>query len=72
MIAEFINDKERPCLKCGKTLRYDFNGFCMDCADELGISEFFYKKKEYKDNLIKAIKKYMPTKKQFKLMENLQ
>lgn len=28
-----------PCLTCGKILRYDYKGFCMDCADGLGISE---------------------------------
>lgn len=28
-----------PCITCGKTLRHDYSGLCMDCADELGISE---------------------------------
>ncbi len=32
-----------PCLRCGKTFRNDFGGFCMDCADVLGISELFLK-----------------------------
>jgi len=32
-----------PCLTCGKTNRNDFGGFCMDCADNLGISELFIK-----------------------------
>lgn len=29
-----------PCLTCGKTTRFDFGGFCMDCADGLGMSDF--------------------------------
>jgi hypothetical protein len=28
-----------PCLKCKKHPRYDYNGYCLDCADELKISE---------------------------------
>ncbi len=32
-----------PCLACGKLLRYDYGGLCMDCADELGISEIGFK-----------------------------
>ncbi len=28
-----------PCLICGKKLRYDYAGLCMDCADFLGVSE---------------------------------
>jgi len=31
-----IND---PCIRCGKPLRADYAGFCMDCSDSLGISE---------------------------------
>lgn len=31
-----------PCRRCGKTPRADYYGFCMDCADELGISEVFH------------------------------
>lgn len=30
-----------PCLVCAKTLRFDFAGLCMDCADVLGVSEMF-------------------------------
>lgn len=30
-----------PCLVCGKILRYDYGGLCMDCADGLGVSELF-------------------------------
>lgn len=30
-----------PCLICGKKLRNDYAGLCMDCADELGVSEMF-------------------------------
>jgi len=32
-----------PCPTCGKTDRFDLGGFCMDCADSLGISELFLK-----------------------------
>lgn len=34
-----------PCHTCAKTDRFDFGGFCMDCADDLGISELFLKAK---------------------------
>lgn len=30
-----------PCLVCGKILRFDYAGLCMDCADMLGVSEMF-------------------------------
>lgn len=30
-----------PCLLCGKFLRYDYAGLCMDCADVLRVSELF-------------------------------
>lgn len=33
-----------PCKGCGKTLRNDYNGFCMDCADGMGKSELFIKR----------------------------
>lgn len=35
-----------PCLTCGKTIRHDYGGFCMDCADMLGLSEMFLKKQK--------------------------
>lgn len=28
-----------PCIRCEKPIRADYMGLCMDCADELGISE---------------------------------
>lgn len=28
-----------PCLICGKKLRFDYAGLCMDCADRLEVSE---------------------------------
>jgi hypothetical protein len=28
-----------PCLRCGKPIRADYLGLCMDCADATGISE---------------------------------
>jgi len=24
-----------PCKRCGKTPRYDYAGYCMDCADDM-------------------------------------
>jgi len=33
-----------PCLICGKTVRYDFAGLCMDCADLMGISDLYIKR----------------------------
>lgn len=33
-----------PCFMCAKTLRNDFGGLCLDCADQLGVSEMFVKK----------------------------
>lgn len=30
-----------PCLVCGKTLRHDYAGLCMDCADILEVSELY-------------------------------
>lgn len=35
-----------PCLICGKRLRYDYAGLCMDCADLMGLSEAFIKRQE--------------------------
>jgi hypothetical protein len=26
-----------PCKRCGKTPRYDYDGYCMDCADDLAL-----------------------------------
>ncbi len=33
-----------PCFMCAKTLRFDFGGLCLDCADQLGVSEMFMKR----------------------------
>jgi len=35
---------QEPCLVCGKTLRNDYAGLCMDCADGLGVSEIFLRR----------------------------
>jgi len=32
-----------PCISCGKQYHTDYHGFCMDCADSLGVSELFVK-----------------------------
>lgn len=39
-----ICDVTKPCNRCGKILRRDYSGLCMDCADELGLSEMHKKK----------------------------
>jgi hypothetical protein len=36
-----------PCKRCNKSPRYDFNGYCMDCADELGLTAFALFKKQF-------------------------
>lgn len=41
-----------PCLVCGKTLRYDYAGICMDCADTLGVSELYVKVEKREDELL--------------------
>ena len=30
-----------PCLICGKKLRFDYAGLCMDCADDMEVSEMY-------------------------------
>jgi len=30
-----------PCLICGKKIRNDYGGLCLDCADDLGVSELY-------------------------------
>ena len=35
-----------PCLICGKVLRNDYAGLCMDCADSLKLSELFIRRKD--------------------------
>jgi len=47
-----------PCITCGKTLRNDYGGFCMDCADGLGISDLFMHTKKRKKIPLKANGKY--------------
>ncbi|MFQ6118357.1 MAG: hypothetical protein ACE5KE_00565 [Methanosarcinales archaeon] len=42
-----------PCLRCGKRIRHDYNGLCMDCVDELGISEMFKVSKKKTREIIK-------------------
>lgn len=37
-----------PCLICGKKLRNDYAGLCMDCADELEVTELFTEKHDRK------------------------
>lgn len=39
-----------PCLGCGKTVRQDYYGYCMDCADANGVSDL-YTEEEQQQNL---------------------
>ena len=41
-----------PCRECGKTVRQDYFGYCMNCADENGVSDLFPEKK-IQENLAK-------------------
>ncbi len=38
--SNFIEIHE-PCLVCGKKIRFDYAGLCMDCADDLEVSEVY-------------------------------
>ena len=44
----------QPCNRCGKRPHADCDGICLDCADELGVSDLFVSSPEYKENLEKA------------------
>lgn len=55
-----------PCLRCGKTLRWDYDGLCMDCADELGISEMFKTTKQQRIDIV--TKDYNKNKWYFKVL----
>lgn len=35
---------QTPCLVCSKIFRFDFAGLCMDCADELELSNLYVKR----------------------------
>lgn len=37
------------CWRCGKPIVQYYNILCMDCADELGISEIFLRRKSEKE-----------------------
>ena len=49
-----IND---PCIRCGKLIRADYENFCMDCSDTLGISEL-NNPGEPNERELKIIKQY--------------
>jgi len=46
-----------PCIRCGKPIRADYEGFCMDCADTLNISELNNRGEPTKKEL-EIIKRY--------------
>ena len=46
-----------PCIRCGKPIRADYEGFCMDCADETECSEIF-NRGEPTEKELKIIKQY--------------
>ena len=49
-----LND---PCIRCGKPIRADYMGLCMDCADTLNVSELNNRGEPTKEEL-KIIDKY--------------
>jgi|ETNmetMinimDraft_11_1059920.scaffolds.fasta_scaffold28376_1 hypothetical protein len=46
---------DKSCLLCDKSPRWDYDGLCMDCADEVGTSEIWDEKYE-DDPLAKTIR----------------
>jgi len=45
----------KRCWRCGKPIVQYYNILCMDCADELGISELFLRNKS-EEEIIKIVK----------------
>ena len=43
-----------PCRECSKAPRYDYDGYCMDCADARGLTELSYLEKARAQGLITA------------------
>jgi hypothetical protein len=48
VVGEVDMTKE-PCLGCGKTVRADYSGYCMDCADLNGLSELYTQEERQKN-----------------------
>ena len=46
---------DKSCLLCDKSPRWDYDGLCMDCADEVGTSDIWDEKYE-DDPLAKTIR----------------
>lgn len=55
-----------PCIRCDKPIRADYEGFCMDCADTLNISELNNRGEPTKKEL-EIIKKYKPARNETEL-----
>ncbi len=51
---------DKSCLLCDKSPRWDYDGLCMDCADEVGTSEIWDEKYE-DDPLAKTIRNVATT-----------
>jgi len=45
---------ENPCNKCGKSPHSGYDGLCLDCADEIGVSEHFIHSEQFHENLQRA------------------
>jgi len=57
-VGESYNGKlytDKDCQLCGKSPRFDYDGLCMDCADEIGTSEIWEEKYD-NDPLVKTIR----------------
>ena len=51
------------CKECGKTTRHDFDGYCMDCADENGISDVFPENERQENLTILTQRRFTPEEK---------
>lgn len=52
-----------PCNECGKTSRHDYFGYCLDCADENGISSVFPEPERLANFNILTSRQFSPTEK---------
>ena len=52
-----------PCKECGKTIRHNFNDYCMDCADENGVSNLFTEQEREKNQKVLNERRLTPEEK---------
>lgn len=62
VVGEADMTKE-PCKECGKTVRQDFYGYCMDCSDENGISDLFSEEEQQKNLHLLSQRPFTPAEK---------